>query len=286
MKVLAFALLGFVAVAFAGLLVWRQADHHADRAEMDRLRAFQPRTPAIFDPAVLAGLPEPAQRFFRFAIQPGARLFTVAEIEMTGRFSLGTKATLNYLPMTAHQVLASPHGFLWGMDAGSGLMRVSGSDSGQWTRFWLAGLAPVARVKANPDSRRSAFGRHVAESAFWTPAALLPGPTVRWEALGADTARAVVRFDGLEQAIEVSVAPDGRATQVVFARWSDANPDKRFQIQPFGGLLSEYKEFGGFRLPTHVEAGNFFGTDAYFPFFIADVRSVRFPPPTEGSTKR
>jgi hypothetical protein len=32
----------------------------------------------------------------------------------------------------------------------------------------------------------------------------------------------------------------------------------------------------GFRLPTHVEAGNHFGTDHYFPFFVADVRDVAF----------
>ena len=37
------------------------------------------------------------------------------------------------------------------------------------------------------------------------------------------------------------------------------------------------KDFGGFRLPTRIEAGNFFETDDYFAFFKARVTSVRFP---------
>ena len=77
----------------------------------------------------------------------------------------------------------------------------------------------------------------------------------------------------------MTVDAQGRASQVAFARWSNANPDRRWQVQPFGGYLSEYRDFDGFCLPTHVEAGNFFGTPDYFPFFVADVASIRFPPP-------
>ena len=277
MKLIALIVLVLAVIAVGGLWLWRQSDRRADAAEMERLRALQPAAPQRFDPAMVSGLPDPARRFFLFAIAPGTPLHTVAEIEMTGRFSLGTKAAPNYMPMRARQLLASPHGFVWAMDAGAGLTSVSGSDSGAWTRFWLAGLAPVVRVEADADTRRSAFGRHVAESAFWTPAALLPGPNVRWEPVSDTTARAIVTFANLEQAIEITVADDGSATQVLFPRWSNANAEKRFQVQPFGGTLSGYRTFGGFRLPTHVEAGNFFGTNAYFPFYIADVQAVAFP---------
>jgi hypothetical protein len=33
----------------------------------------------------------------------------------------------------------------------------------------------------------------------------------------------------------------------------------------------------GFTVPTHVEAGDHFGTDSYFPFFIADVLDLQYP---------
>lgn len=277
MKTLLIALLVLLLAAVAALWLWRQGDHRADRAERARLLAFQPDDPAAFDPAMVAGLPEPARRFLSFAIRPGTPLVTVARIAMTGKFSLGTKEAPDYLPMRANQILAAPHGFLWDMRAGKGAMRVSGSDSGNWTRFWLYDLAPVARTGGSDDHARSAFGRYVAEAVFWTPAALLPGDNVVWEAVDENTARVTVTRDGAQQAVEVTVDAEGRPLSVSLARWTDANPDKQFRLQPFGGTLSEFRAFDGYMLPTHVEAGNFFGTGDYFPFFIAEVEDISFP---------
>jgi hypothetical protein len=203
---------------------------------------------------------------------------------MEGEFSLGNKAAPNYMPMRAEQILAAPHGFIWEVRAGDGVW-FSGSDGASdgtsWSRFWLFGIAPVARAGNNDDHARSAFGRYVAEAVFWTPAALLPGDGVQWEPVDDSTARVTVTHMGLEQAAEVTVGADGQPRKVVFQRWSNANPEKIFQLQPFGGYLFDYKDFGGFRLPTRVEAGNFFETDDYFAFFKADVTSVRFPAASE-----
>ncbi len=273
-----------VLIAVAALWLWRLSDIRADRRVGAALSALQPVRPARFDPAMVAGLPGPAQRYFRFAIRPGTPLYTVARITMAGRFSLGTREVPDYMAMTARKVLASPAGFAWSMAARRGVMRISGSDaavgSESWTHFWLMGLVPVARAGGNGDHWRSAFGRHVAEAVFWTPAALLPGSGVVWEAVDDATARVTVTHDGIAQPVEVSVDAEGRPVTVVFPRWSDANPDKTWRLQPFGGHLSEFRDFGGFRLPTHVEAGNHFGTDAYFPFFIVDVTYITFDPPS------
>jgi len=66
---------------------------------------------------------------------------------------------------------------------------------------------------------------------------------------------------------------------VHFLRWSDANPERRYRLQPFGGVLSDFRDVQGFRVPFAVEAGSMFGTETYFPFFRARLKSVRFPPP-------
>ncbi|SIS66874.1 hypothetical protein SAMN05421759_102210 [Roseivivax lentus] len=266
-----------IGAGLAGLVGWRQLDRRADRAEMERLLATQPADPAPFTAGMVADLPEPARRFFTYAIAEGTPLHTVARLEMTGQFGMGDKAAPGYMPMSATQVLAAPHGFVWAMSGGTGTTRMAGSDSGSWTRFWLFGCAPVARFGGDPDHRRSAFGRYVAEAVFWTPAAVLPGPHVTWEPVSQNTARMIMRHAGLEQAVEVTVAEDGQPLHVAFQRWSNANPEKVHRLQPFGGYLSEFRDFGGFRLPTHVEAGNNFGTDDYFPFFIADVTDIAFP---------
>lgn len=269
---------GLIAATVVGLLLWRWRDLRDDAAEWRRLQALQPRVPAIFEPAMVAALPEPARRYFAFTIQPGAPLWPVAEIDMEGQFSLGTKQAPKYQPMAARQILAAPDGFVWSMRLRGG-MKMSGSDSGTWTRFWLFGLIPVARMGGTADHARSAYGRCVAEAVFWTPAALLPGPDVTWEPVNADTARVTVRRDGMGQSVDVTVDAEGRPVRVFFQRWSDANPQHTHRWQPFGGDLSEFREVGGYRLPFRAEGGNMYGTDGYFPFFIAQVTDIRFPTP-------
>lgn len=273
-------LLGAIALIFIALAIWRWTDKRADQLAWAALVSHQPSATAGFNLTMIEGLPDPAQRYFRFVIAPGTPLHTVAEISMEGEFSLGDKVKPNYMPMRAEQILAAPNGFIWKVRAGDGIWFAGtdgANDVASWSRFWLFGIAPVARAGNNDDHARSAFGRYIAEAVFWTPAALLPGDDVRWEPVDHSTARVTVTHKGLQQAIDVTVDADGAPSKVLFQRWSNANPAKLFQLQPFGGCLSDYKNFGGFRLPTRVEAGNFFGTDAYFAFFKATVTSIRFP---------
>ncbi|MEQ8954804.1 MAG: hypothetical protein RL120_11780 [Gammaproteobacteria bacterium] len=259
------------------LLSWRQFDHWADARVMKELASGQPKEPAQFNPEMVADLPEPAQRYFLFTIESGAPLFTVANITMKGQFGMGVKSKPDYLDMIAIQTMAMPAGFVWKMRARRGLLSISGSDSAQWTRFWLMGLLPVAHLGGDADHVRSAFGRYVAEAIFWTPAGVLPGPGVSWALVDSDCARLTVNYQGLSQSVDLRVAPDGQPTMVSFERWSNANPEKLHRLQPFGGYLSNFRTFDGYRLPTHVEAGNHFGTDPYFPIFVADVTAVEFP---------
>lgn len=269
--------MGAVLAGILLLTAWRSIDHRNDRAEMTKLKALQPDNPETFSLSMVDHLPEAARRYFTYAIREGTPLLSVAELTMRGRFGMGDKSDPKYLTMEAKQVLAAPHGFVWKMQAGKGLMRLSGSDSASWTRFWLAGLIPVARLGGDRDHQRSAFGRYIAEATFWTPAALLPRPEIDWQAVDENTARVVVTHRGLEQAVDLTIDDRGKPQKISFMRWSNANPDGVFRLQPFGGYLSEFRDIEGFCVPTHIEAGNFFGTDAYFPFFIADISDVTYP---------
>ncbi|MEM7644016.1 MAG: DUF6544 family protein [Pseudomonadota bacterium] len=271
------AVLVLAAVGICGMGLWRWSDRTADRAEMARLLAMQPRDPPAFDPAMVADLPEPARRFLTFAILPDTPLRRVARIEMAGRFSMGDARKAKHYKMVATQVLAAPHGFIWAMRAGQGEMVLSGSDSASWTRFWLGGLVPVARLGGDADHRRSAFGRYVAEAVFWTPAAILPGPGVTWDAVDAETARMTMTHGDLSQSVDLTVDEAGRPVQVVFSRWSNENPERIHRVQPFGGVLSAHREVDGFRVPMRLVAGNQFGTADYVPFFDVRVTSIAWP---------
>ncbi|MBT1451356.1 hypothetical protein KJ365_10755 [Glaciecola sp. XM2] len=272
-----------VVIVVLPLLLWRQLDHFADHKEIKRLTKMQPSEPKRFSLSMVAELPEPARRYFAFAITEGTSLYTVAQIQMVGKFSLGTKSAPNYMDMRAMQLLAPPYGFVWKMSGAKGLMQIAGSDSGNWTRFWLAGLVPVARFGGDADHARSAFGRYAAEAAFWTPAAILPGPNVTWEAVDENTARYTMSHAKMVQTVDITVDQDGQPIRGEFQRWSNANPERMHRLQPFGAVLSDFRKVDGFCIPFHVEAGNLFGTDDYFPFFITNLTDICFPRQDKGS---
>jgi hypothetical protein len=277
-RTIAIVTLAAVFLGALGLQLVRWRDAARADAVWKRLAHTADPDPATFDPAMVSELPEPARRYFEFAIAPGTPLAAVAMIEMDGEIGLGTKAAPGYLPMQARQILA-PSGLVWKIEAGKGFSRISGSDGLDdgisWTRFWLLDVLPVVRAGGGADHARAAFGRVVAESVFWTPAALLPAKDVSWEPVSDSVARATVRRGGLVQTVDVTVAEDGRPTRVVIPRWTNANPEGVYRLQPFGGELFEFRNFDGFTLPTRVEGGNMFGTDEYFPFYKARVREIR-----------
>jgi hypothetical protein len=265
-------------LVLVGLAVLRILDRRAEAREWRRLAGLQPFAPAHFSAALVADIPEQARRYFLHAIAPGTPLLPVTQIAMSGQFSLGTQARPDYRPMTARQILAAPDGFVWAMRTRGG-MPLSGSDTGRWTRFRIFGLIPVARLGGTRDHARAAFGRFVAEAVIWAPASLLPRPGVRWEATGRDTARVTVGRGELCQSVDVRLDAVGRPVEVHFERWSDANSERQYRLQPFGAVMSDFRDVEGYCLPFHVEAGNMFGTPAYYPFFLADVEEIRFPSP-------
>lgn len=272
---------GAVLVVITTLAGWRVLDRRADQQGWRQLLAAPPATSAVYRGDMTAGLPDPARRYFAFTIAEGTPLRTAAEIEMRGEIGLGTKEAPGYRPMRARQVLAPPDGLVWQLRSGF----IAGSDGAlpdrSWTRFWLLGLIPIVRASGE-DHHRSACGRVIAEAAFWVPASLLPGDHVRWEPVDENTARARVHCGRFEQAVDITVNANGAPVRVVVQRWSNANSDDAWREQPFGGELSGFRNFDGFRLPTRVEGGNLIGTADYFPFFKANVTAIRFPatPPT------
>jgi hypothetical protein len=269
-------------VSVAGLLgAWalRAYDSRVAHQAWTSLAAQGDRNQVLFAPEMVAGLPDPARRYFLFAIAPGTPLRTVVELDMVGEIGLGDKGHPNYQSMTAREILAPPQGFVWMPRIGLGMSRVSGSDAcigdRAWTRFWLLDTVPVARSRASADLVRSARARAVAE-ALWVPASLLPTNGVNWEAVDSSRARALFRYNGESFALDLTVAEDGRPLSVVMQRWTNANPQQVFRYQPFGATVEETGTFGGYTIPTRIDAGNGFGTDEYFPFFRAQVTGARF----------
>lgn len=255
----------------------RISDRRADARAVVALGA-PTSAPRTFSTAMVAGLPEPARRYFSYAIDPGTPLRFMADIEISGDLGFGRRDRPDYWNMRGREILR-PDGFVWRVRAEGADVWMSGSDGyvrgRAWTRFWLCDLLPAARVDGGDDLARSAAGRVVAESLLWIPAALLPSERVKWEAVDADTARARVTLDGHEHQLDLTVAADGRPRKAVIMRWSRDNREKAWRLQPFGGTIRAMREVDGCRVAAEVEGGYWPGTADYFPFYRARVTSIR-----------
>ncbi len=280
LKIVFLALAALLAAATAlGLWV-----HSRDKAQAARvwaaLEVAREGEPTRYGPATVAGLPEIAQRYFARAIEPGTPLHRMVRLEMEGSFIMNG----NPMPMTARQILAPPaRGFVWQAEIGTGLMRFGGSDGyhradgreESWTKFWLHGLIPLARMGGTQDHARAAAARVMLE-AVWAPASLLPQFGAEWVQTGPDSAE--VRFTdapGLE-AMQISFGADGKPVEVWALRWTDANPERVHRLQPFGGRMLEMGRNQGFLIPVQVELGNMYGTPDYAPFFLATITGAEF----------
>jgi hypothetical protein len=267
-----------IALAAAGATVASLSFRRAmDARDARDLAASLARPPlgASFDPAALAGLPEPARRYLSHALAPGTVPAASAHVAMTGRFRLGA----DWLPMEAGEWLA-PDGFLWdaAIQRGGTAVRVwdgLGPDGG-FSRVWLLGVVPLARTKG-PDVTRAAAGRLAAEL-IWLPEALLPGGATdaRWAADGPDGARVRVVIGDTELTVHLRLARDGAVQAVWLERWGDPDGSGAFSSQPFGAEAAGEAAFAGHTIPSRLSAGWGYGTDAFAPFFEATVTGADY----------
>ncbi len=267
-----------VVLALVSATFLRRRDGIAADTLSASLLAHAEAEPARFDPAMLAGLPQAAQRYLLKAIGPGTPLHRVAALTMAGDFVLNGRP----LDMRARQVLAPPHGFVWIARIGTGAVRFAGSDAWRaggtsWTRFWLLRLVPLVRTGGTGDHERASVARMLVET-VWTPAALLPRYGALWRELSPHAAE--VRLAGFPDAEPVVLTIDdtGNPVAAQTRRWTDANLQGIHRLQPFGGRFTAFVRRQGFLVPSAVEVANMFSTAQESVFFRAEVTGVRFGP--------
>lgn len=271
----------FVLAALAWFVAntrYRAAMDHAKVAWSDIAGQSTP-SPEVYTPEMVADLPEIAQRYFGHAIAVGTPLYQRVELKMTGEFLLGERDAQQSYALDADQILAPPSSFVWIAQMSKGALRIRGSDGlhgdQSWTRFWLFDSLAVANLAATPDLDRSAAARPAIE-AIWAPATLLPANGAIWTQTGPETAQVTFSKTPAALTLTLEIARNGAVRAVWTQRWSDANPAKTFQLQPFGAIIEAETTFDGFTIPSRVRVGNMFGTPDFLPFFVADLTRVRY----------
>lgn len=229
-----------------------------------------------FDSALVADLPEPARRFFTFAIGPGSPMRTVAELRIAGKLSARPKR-LGPFAMCAYQVLAAPHGSVTRFYSINRALPLSGAAvlNGEHARvmFWFLRLIPVSRLAQTP-SAEALFARMIVEALLWTPAVLLPREGISWQLTGKHEAKLIVTSGRFAQEFDIAVDTEGRL-QSIRATETGGSEMGTGRSGSLFASPSNFQRFGGYCLPASVEfsRSDERGTPPLlFRLFVEDIR--------------
>jgi hypothetical protein len=221
-----------------------------------------------FDPAELAGEPEPVRRYLAHAIRPGASRAPATRLTMRGHIKAGL-----WLPFEATEEIDG-RSFDWRARVRLGpltLLTVDDSFASGGSGATSGRLFGRLRMfhSSDENTTRSAAGRAAVES-FWAPLSLLPGAGASWRAESDSTI--VATFDAPPERAEITLEIDdqGALRSAWTERWGNAGQD-HFGYIPCGGTMHAERRFGDLVLPSHVTVGWWFGSERYEPFFEAEI---------------
>ncbi len=255
---------------------YRQTERDIAQFE-ERVAEIGKRQPApALVPTRLQGLPDPVQRYFRFIFPGQAPSYSLVRLSASGQFR--RPLTEGFNATTAGQVIAT----------GVPALMFSATTPilpGVWARaydFYANGeMEMKARIlstltvvdeKQTPTLNQISLRRWLLESALY-PASLLPGGPVTWEAIDADSARAVVSQNGMQAAMVAHFATDGRMTHMR----TDTDGDLTTPYHGSGEHVarSNYQMVGHQMIPMDFTISRMAGGQL-FPFWKGRIDTIDF----------
>lgn len=275
------ALAAAVAVAtVAGSLVvtgrWFGRSVEADRHRLlDRPRP--PHAPIVTE-GMLAGLPEPAQRYLRYAGVVGRPMVDTVRVRQECRMRPAPNGFS--FRLTAEQWYAvEPPGFIWdAIVPVAGVPLVRGRDGyldGRGMMTIKAGsMVPVVDA-AGPETDQASLTRYLSEMP-WFPSAFLR-ERVTWEAIDDATVRVSI-VDGERRASgTMTIDPEGRLVE--FRSERHAMVGDGFELRPWSAPTYAYGKFEGLRLPVRGAAVWTLPDGTTFPYIDVEVTEMAYDPP-------
>jgi len=217
----------------------------------DLFAASRGKEPAVVTEAGIAGLPEPVQRWLRYAQVVGKPRPSSVRLKMEGQFRLGEDK--GWMPFEAEEYYTTdPPGFVWSVSMEMApLLTIRGRDryvEGEGgIDMRLLGTIPVAR-KSGGALDQGAMLRYLNEI-MWFPAAAV-SPYITWKGVDANSAEATMSYGGVTAAATFVFDGHGKLETMTAQR----NNDSKGQALPWSTPITSYGQFAGVRIPVAGEA--------------------------------
>lgn len=268
------------ACGLAGLLVAtsRRFGRLVDADRRTLLDRARPDHVPLVTEEMLASLPEPAQRYLRYAGLIGKPMIDTVRVRQAGRM----RPTPNgiSIPLVAEQwYTVEPPGFIWDATVPvAGIPVVRGRDGyldgkGVMT-IKVGSLIPVVDA-AGPEMDRASLLRHLSEMP-WFPSAFLR-ERVSWEAIDDATVRVSIVDGDLRATGTLTVDAEGRLVE--FRSERHAMVGRGFELRPWSAPTYAYGEFEGLRLPIRGAAVWTLPDGSTLPYIEVELTEVEYDPP-------
>ena len=202
----------------------------------------------------LEGLPEPVQRYFKYALRDGQEHIKFVRLKQVGEFRM--KENQPWMPIKAEQYFTTEvPAFLWRVKLMMApFIWIEGRDMYyQGKGNMLIKILSTITV-ANATGREmdiSSLIRFLSE-AVWFPTALLPSDYLEWKEIDANSARVIIKDKGYTASGIFTFNEKGEIVKFVSNdRYMEV--DGKYFKEQWAGYYRNYQEIEGMKIPIEGE---------------------------------
>jgi hypothetical protein len=224
----------------------------------------------------LKGLPEPVQKYFRYALKNGQEYIRMANLKQTGEFKVTDSG--HWVPLDAEQYYATESpSYVWHarlrstpyvwIEARDVYYEGRGITEGK-----LFSAFPLM-FEAGREMELSSLARFLTE-APWYPTTLLPGKHLEWKGIDSFSAKAVIHDAGYSVSAVFVFDDKGEITKVTTHDRYRKIKGKTERL-PWTAYYKNYQEHQGMKIPTEVESEWHLQNGA-LPYAKLKVREIQY----------
>ena len=246
-KMLIFTVIAVLLITSLSYLAGKWQTKNQTKEEIRNLRrCMADMSSKVYDEDQLHGLPEPVQRYFRYALKDGQPYVSSVFLKHDGQFKTGLDK--EWINIEGEQYFSAEEpGFLWiGKTALFSVrdMYICGKGKIKVTLFNLFKLVNGEGPKYDQGELLRWLGESV-----WFPTNLLPGPRLQWSEVDDETADLLFRYKEQMLTYRVGFNEKGEITQLETRRYMGEE-----DLETWIGRVNNYEEIKGMKIPMNIEA--------------------------------
>lgn len=200
----------------------------------------------IFTPKNIDNLPEPVKQYFNLVLIDGQPYIKSVQLTHSGRFKTSAKGDWKDIHGEQYFKTDKPE-FIWTGKTKLFKAIDKFADGKGHLTVLLFSIIPIVRSSGKSVNQAELL-RWLGES-FWFPTNLLPTKNLNWLPIDSLKAKLQFTYMGLTVSYLVSFNEKGEIIQLETERYKDKG-----NLEKWIGKASEYKDFEGIKVPTHIEA--------------------------------